>query len=71
MGEAARQLAKAMRAAEIRTSSINVASTQNRQEHEFELGADELYDVNLLCVNADQLPAVTSTLGDELFEGRY
>ena len=71
VGEAARQLAKAMRAAEIQTSSIAVASTQNRQEHAFEGGTEALYDVNLLCVNADQVPTVASTLGDELFEGRY
>jgi glycosyltransferase involved in cell wall biosynthesis/SAM-dependent methyltransferase len=71
VGEAARQLATAMGAAEIPTSSIAVSSTQNRQEHAFEVGGDILYDVNLLCVNADQLPAVAGILGDELFEGRY
>ncbi len=71
VGEAARQLATAMRAAKIRVSSTAVSSTQNRQEHPFEEEADVLYDVNLLCVNADQLPAVANSLGDELFEGRY
>jgi glycosyltransferase involved in cell wall biosynthesis/SAM-dependent methyltransferase len=71
VGEAARQLSRAIRAAKIRTSSIAVTSTQNRQDHAFEVGADVLYDVNLLCINADQLPTVASTLGDELFEGRY
>ena len=71
VGEAARQLTKAMHAATIQTSSIAVESTQNRQEHAFRVGAEVLYDINVLCVNADQLPAVASTLGDELFEGRY
>lgn len=71
VGEAARQLATAMRLAEIPVSSTAVSSTQNRQQHPFDDEADVLYDVNLLCVNADQLPDVAKTLGDELFRGRY
>ncbi len=76
-GEHARQLAAALR-----TQSLHVFATTLHPDASPEdaalaeiadgpsVAADEIY-FNLLCANADAVPAVADQLGDEFFAGRY
>lgn len=74
VGEAARRLVAGLRSADIPYATITCTTrTVSRQEHPFDDGMSQstLYDVNLVCVNADQLPVVARDLGPALFRGRY
>jgi glycosyltransferase involved in cell wall biosynthesis len=73
VGEAARQLAAALRARELPFTEIDVPEEESRLGEE--LGgidrSDHPHDVNLLCVNADMLPAVSRSLPSEFFRRRH
>lgn len=73
IGEAARQLIAGIRRAGIPLRTIAYARTQHRQNHPVELDVetDAVYDVNLLCINADELPGFTYDVGPGFFENRY
>jgi len=73
VGEVARQAAHALRVADVPVLPIGEVATASRQGHAFEhhgLG-DACYPVNLLCVNADQTPALVERAGADFFDGRY
>ena len=73
IGEAARLLVAGLEAAEIPFNTIAYEGTANRQTHPFierksQLGAA---DLNLVCINADQMPAFAEKNGATLLHGRY
>lgn len=73
MGEAARATVRALDAAGVPLSlhSLDLGVVARRQDTTFaETTSDFPYDVNLLVVNADQVPAVYDHLGGEVFGRR-
>lgn len=55
----------------VRNFDTGVASRQSdRSMHRF-LAQECRYDVNLFCINADQMPIAREQLGDAVFAGRY
>ena len=73
VGEAARQLVRAIDRAEIPHATVAYTRiTPSRQEHPFEgSGTNPTYDTNLICVNADVLPEFADDVGPDFFAGRY
>ena len=73
LGEAARRLVAAAEAADVATSTLTYTRIESRQEHGFEerSAGGALYDTNIICVNADQLPHIHRDLGPDVFAGRY
>jgi glycosyltransferase involved in cell wall biosynthesis/SAM-dependent methyltransferase len=73
VGEAARRLIAALKAADIPHATIPYSATPSRQDHPFEASGagDESYDTNLVCVNADQTPYFARDVGPGFFAGRY
>ena len=74
MGEAARGLARALRAAHvpITLQSVELGVVGRRQDLSFAVSrSDFRHDVNLLVVNADQVEAVARSLGPEVFAHRW
>jgi glycosyltransferase involved in cell wall biosynthesis len=73
VGEAARQILAALEEGDIPVATIDTPTTP--EEIAVSLGTvDEEeypYDFNLICVNADMLPAVATALGPRFFEGRH
>lgn len=73
IGAAARALVTAMEAAAIPLTTISFGGTASRQTHPFRdrpapAGAA---DINIICVNADQMAAFAEKSGPELWHGRY
>jgi glycosyltransferase involved in cell wall biosynthesis len=50
---------------------VGVASRQSDRSMQAYLSDDCRYDVNLFCINADQMPVARERLGDAVFAGRY
>lgn len=73
VGEIARLYLAALDAAEIPVAIVPFDRTRNRQEHPLPLGApsEPIHDVNLLCINADQLPVFAAEHGASTLAGRY
>jgi glycosyltransferase involved in cell wall biosynthesis len=73
LGVAARSLLSALDAAGIPFNTISFDATENRQSHPFaeRLVENSTADVNLVCVNPDQLAAFAEQTGPELRHGRY
>lgn len=73
IGAAARSLVAALEAAETPFNTISFDATANRQTHPFVDRHSEAgpADINIVCVNADQLPAFAEKAGPELWHGRY
>jgi glycosyltransferase involved in cell wall biosynthesis/SAM-dependent methyltransferase/outer membrane murein-binding lipoprotein Lpp len=73
VGEAARQVITALDAQKIPLAPIGIATRSSRQEHNFASfsGFDPPFPINLICVNADMLPAFAKEIGPQFFEGRY
>jgi glycosyltransferase involved in cell wall biosynthesis len=73
IGEAARLLSGALREAGIPQATIAYERTPSRRTHPFDAsdpnGAP--YDVNVVCVNADQLPAFARDAGPSFADGRH
>jgi glycosyltransferase involved in cell wall biosynthesis len=71
VGEAARHLLRGLDRARIPYSTFTYEETLSRQRHAFEERAGAAYDVNVICVNADQVPRFTYDVGPSFFEGRH
>lgn len=73
VGEAARLLVQTLRAGGVPYTLVPVTRMLTRQESPWvdEGGGGELHATNIVCVNADQLPAFVQDVGMSLLEGRY
>jgi glycosyltransferase involved in cell wall biosynthesis len=73
IGVAARSLLSALQAAGIPFNTISFEATANRQTHPFvdHASGTGTADINIVCVNPDQLPAFAEQTGPELRHGRY
>jgi len=74
VGQGARLLAESLDAADIPHATLVNTTTISRQNHVFEGNANEGrrdFDVNIVCVNADQLPVFAGQVGPGFFAGRY
>ena len=77
VGEAARLALDALGSAGIEVSAITVGGTSSRQLHDGPHGVGPAHlpladrRVNLIWVNADQLPGFASVVGPGFFDGRY
>jgi glycosyltransferase involved in cell wall biosynthesis len=73
IGVAARALLTGLEAAGISFNTIPFSATANRQSYPFVTRAAETRppDINLLCVNPDQLLVFAEQIGPELWHGRY
>jgi glycosyltransferase involved in cell wall biosynthesis/2-polyprenyl-3-methyl-5-hydroxy-6-metoxy-1,4-benzoquinol methylase len=73
IGEAARQLTSAIETAGIPHATTTYDATLSRQAHPFvdrEPGG-AIYDINVLCVNADSTPRFARDMGPGFFDGRH
>jgi glycosyltransferase involved in cell wall biosynthesis/SAM-dependent methyltransferase len=72
VGEAARQVIGALRAARLEVAPVGLVADGNRQDAELAVPDGEpRFPVNLVCVNADVLPVFADDVGPAFFEGRY
>lgn len=73
IGGAARALLAALEASEIPFNTMSFAETANRQSHPFEHRQAESgsADINIVCINADQISIFAEKNGPELLHGRY
>ena len=73
IAESARLLVDALHAANIPVNTLSFDGTANRQAHPFEERAASAaaVDINIVCVNADQLPCFAEKIGPEFSRGRY
>jgi len=73
LGEIARKLVLASERAGIPVATLTNRDLESRQEHRFEERGrgNALYDTNIICVNAAQLPELRRALGIGRFAGRY
>jgi len=72
-GQIGRSIVAALQAAGIPYAVIPFVETVNRQQHRFASDAKDraIYDTNLICVNADQVPVFVEKMGKEILERRY
>jgi 2-polyprenyl-3-methyl-5-hydroxy-6-metoxy-1,4-benzoquinol methylase/glycosyltransferase involved in cell wall biosynthesis len=72
VGEAARQVLRALESREIAAAEIDTPAEPDQIPKALGriAAADHPYDYNLICVNADMLPAVAAALGPRFFSGR-
>ncbi len=73
IGEVARKLMDGFDRAGIEFSTITYDRTLNRQEHQVDERSPQQapFDMNVICVNADQLPIFREDVGPAFFEQRY
>jgi len=73
VGEGARLLVDCMEVAGVPYSTFAFTQTQSRQEHAFADGGEGTrdFDVNIVCVNADQVPVFAQAVGPGFFAGRH
>ena len=72
VGEAARLLLAAFQEAAIPFNTVSYDRTANRQEHPFsDAQVGTVSDINVVCVNAAELPAFAEQMGPDFFNGRY
>jgi hypothetical protein len=71
-GQIGRSIIAVLDAAGIPYSIVPFRETINRQEHRFDSDAQHgaVYDTNLICVNADQVPLFFEKTGLEMLHGR-
>lgn len=73
VGEVARQAIRALDAADVQVLPVGLPAPGSRQGHAFahlEV-ARQSFAINLICVNADMLPAFAETAGPAFFAGRH
>jgi 2-polyprenyl-3-methyl-5-hydroxy-6-metoxy-1,4-benzoquinol methylase len=73
VGEAARQIITGLDSQRVPVAPIGLVAPDSRQGHAFG-HVDSVrgpYDVNIVCVNADGLPAFADDVGEEFFRDRY
>ena len=71
VGQAARHLIRGLDRAGIPYSTFTYEETPSRQGHAFEDRTGATYDVNVICVNADQVPRFTYDIGPAFFKDRH
>ncbi len=73
VGEVARQLIGALDAQAVPVVPVGLFAPNSRQGHEFATPPKTVapFDINLICVNADGLPAFAEEAGEQFFEGRH
>jgi 2-polyprenyl-3-methyl-5-hydroxy-6-metoxy-1,4-benzoquinol methylase len=73
VGEAARLLTRAVEASGMPYATLAYDVTPSRKAHPFRERGDGRapYDVNVLCLNADQTASFAAQAGPRFFEGRY
>ena len=75
VAEILRRYAHALQGSEVpfvvRNFDTGVASRQGDRSMQGFLSEECRYDVNLFCINADQMPIAREQLGDAVFAGRY
>jgi glycosyltransferase involved in cell wall biosynthesis len=73
VGEAARLLTSAVEAAGIPHSTLAYDATESRNTHPFVERGDGRapHDINVVCVNADQIARFATDAGQRFFAGRY
>jgi glycosyltransferase involved in cell wall biosynthesis/SAM-dependent methyltransferase len=73
VGEVARQVIEALDAVGVPALPVGLEAPRSRQGHAFaHVGTSrDDYPVNLVCVNADMLPALAAQVGEGFFEGRH
>jgi glycosyltransferase involved in cell wall biosynthesis/SAM-dependent methyltransferase len=73
VGEAGRHLIAGVKEAGIPYSTVTYTAAPSRQEHPFEQSgrASTNHDINLICVNADQLPRFIHDIGPDFLAHRY
>ena len=72
IGEAARLLIAALEESEIPINTFAYEGSDNRHGHDFEARqTTQPADINIVCINPDQLPAFTAKMGPEFFAGKY
>jgi glycosyltransferase involved in cell wall biosynthesis len=67
----ARRTIAALGAAGVPVRPVTYARTMSRQEVGAPDSNEPLFDVNLVCVTAEQFPFFHADMGDEFFTGRY
>lgn len=73
IGEVARQTIGALDAAEVPVLPVGLHAADSRQGHPYEVvgPADNAFAINLVCVNADGLPALVDDVGSGFLADRY
>ncbi len=72
IGEVARQIVSAFEQSRVPFGTVTYDRTLSRQEHPFSQDGDgPLYDMNVVCVNADQTLTFRRDMGSSFFGGRY
>jgi glycosyltransferase involved in cell wall biosynthesis len=71
VGQLGRMAAAAVEAAAIPVSHHVTSETTSRQSHHFESRDGDEFNVNLVCVNADELPRFANQVGREFFDAHY
>ncbi|HVF06237.1 MAG TPA: methyltransferase domain-containing protein [Frankiaceae bacterium] len=72
IGEGARGLVAAVRAAHLPSAVVAYTDTPVRQRHRFDGPAEPpRFAVTVTCVNADETPRLVERLGDQLLDGRW
>jgi glycosyltransferase involved in cell wall biosynthesis len=73
IGAAARSLITALEAADIPLNTVTFDGTANRLEHPFtdRSAIDGNADINIVCINPDQISAFAEQAGPEFSGGRY
>jgi len=71
VGELGRLAARCAEAAGVVTSTYVDSHSVSRQAHGYEASRSDQLDVNLVCVNADELPHFARRVGPRFFEDRY
>ncbi|MGI8482287.1 MAG: glycosyltransferase family 4 protein [Chthoniobacterales bacterium] len=73
IGQAARSLITGLDAADVPYNTVSYSATANRQDHLFtgHFAGGAVSDINIICVNANQLPAFAEKMGSKFLKGRY
>ncbi len=73
VGEVARQLIGAFDAAGVTAAATNIPTPNSRQRHWYNASSQphNPFPVNVLCLNADMLPAFAADVGEGFFADRY
>lgn len=74
VGEAGRHLLAGIKEAGIPYSTLTYTAAPSRQDHPFETSGTDAttdHDINLICVNADQLPHFIHDVGPDFLAHRY
>ena len=73
LGEIARKFAGALELAQIPFAALPYAGTPSRRQHRLDLQTTTCapFDVNIVCLNADEIHAFAADVGTDLFARRY